>query len=291
MFILKMGQLGNEINLLRFQMLVAMRSGGSEIHNEASNALTLINARFLAGRLYEGWVLCGANVAMLRKYKRVAEAKAAWREISRYFSGAGAPMGQKADNKRQRLLTLARLVQLESVDLPPGSAGLEMARRELKSAPDLSAKDAIRALRAEAGKLSTGYQSVIERLRHKVAFHNDDEAAGVAYDAMTADDDLSDFHTCHRGAVLYGSAQTLNTLMMISVTGNKDRAEAVDRIMGEIHQVASHFYDYVEAVMQSFFENYMQEGLDALEDGKVVVDDAIKLSDIKLQYFCLPVRE
>jgi hypothetical protein len=219
MFYLSLGQISNEITLLRAQMLISQNMRGHPLHDVASGAFALLNARFLAGKLFEGWEWCNGARAQLAKYKRDKEARKAWKKIAAYFN----------------------------------------------------AKD-----------------TIIQRIRHEVAFHSDRELAIQAYENFEADEHLVEYLTPHIGASLYGTANSLTTLMMVALTGEPDREIALGRILDEINDVSSWFIDYIQAVQMAFVLEHIKPDWITFQDGCIKLADAPAASECRIGLFCTP---
>jgi hypothetical protein len=60
----------------------------------------------------------------------------------------------------------------------------------------------------------------ITRVRKKIAFHQDRAPVVAAFNALSDEYDLTDFHTGIRGTTFYGAADTLAALAMLEVVGS-----------------------------------------------------------------------
>lgn len=88
---LMLGQVANDINILRKQMLFSANGVGSKVlpKSRASIAVQMVNMRLLAGRAHEAWILLNKrqnSLVIKGLYDRLPdEAKAAKVELGRYF--------------------------------------------------------------------------------------------------------------------------------------------------------------------------------------------------------------
>ena len=287
-FVLSVCQFANEISLLKFQMLIAMQSGTADHEQAASAALTLLNARILCGRMYEAWKYCARHPKYLRFFKGSQAARESWKKLNRYFQGASGPLGDRANNTAERLATILRLIQLDASAAPPRTSGLALAKKELGLPESSDSKQTVSALRHAISQHKSRYQSLIERIRHEVAFHNSDFSTDSAFELIPENRELRDFHTSHRGAILYGGAESIVVEAMAHVAGRANTQLSLDAIMNDVINISSEMFTYFEAVNFYFFTTHYKNLVEPMRSDKITIQNPPELLNMRFDYFCFP---
>lgn len=109
-------------------------------------------------------------------------------------------------------------------------------------------------------------QSLLRRVRNKLAFHLDRPAIIGAFDILPDDFHLNDFHTGRRGSTFYGGADTIMAVAASHLLGTDDPTEGMNAVIREANRLGEALETVIDGYLVAFVIHYFgRERLDVEE--------------------------
>ena len=109
----------------------------------------------------------------------------------------------------------------------------------------LQGRDSLNRLFGQGGAL-------MPIIRNKLAFHLDQTLLDKAFDSLSPDTELADFHTGQHGTTFFGVADTVAAVAVGHLAGAKTPLEGVQRMADEAIQAVSFLQMFVDGYLLAF---------------------------------------
>ena len=127
--------------------------------------------------------------------------------------------------------------------------------------------------------------NLVKAVRHKLAFHTDDEVFRAGVGLMAEDDDLTDYMCEQRGNTLFWSGEVAMVAALQHLVGVDDATKAFDKLLGDLNEVAALVNDFAFAFAMAFFDRNFPEKRKNIGQGKIEISGAAVLTEMSLPFF------
>jgi hypothetical protein len=131
-------------------------------------------------------------------------------------------------------------------------------------------------------------ENLVKAVRHKLAFHTDDDVFKAAVHMMDDDEDVVDYMCQQRGNTLFWGGEAALVCAMRHLAGNSDAEATYARLLDDTRTTAGYVNDFAYAFGVSFFRRNFPGKLVAMAGDKIEIKDAPSLTTFSLPWFFEP---